>query len=77
MPRIFIVVAHTRPDLYEYFRASFAGFDAVEVLMDRRLRSGRAPSPPGSSPGEADRRTPIDVYDELQARGFVIVRVPG
>jgi hypothetical protein len=79
--RIFIVVAKSRPDLFSYFKAAFAGVDMVEVIMDRRLgRDGQtfAAARPGP---HRDRRTGrgiagADIYDELDARGFVIVRLP-
>ena len=72
--RIFIVVAKSRPDLYQYFLAGFAGIDAVEVILDRRFGGEN------DVPGEAhavygERRERSDVYDEMESRGFVIVRV--
>jgi hypothetical protein len=66
--RIFVVVAKNRPDLYQYFVAGFAGVDGIEVVVDRRF--GAAADPQG------DRRKARDIYDELQERGFVIVRLP-
>jgi hypothetical protein len=74
--RIFIVVAKDRPDLFQYFTAAFAGIEGIEVIGDRRL-------PPddrvaiGSSLRGGERRASPDIYDELEERGFVIVRVPG
>jgi len=74
--RVFIVVAKDRPDLFEYFTAAFAGIEGIEVIGDRRL-------PPddqiggGSSLRHSERRASPDIYDELEQRGFVIVRVPG
>jgi len=73
--QIFIVVANNRPDLYEYFRAGLAGVDGVEVIVDRRLRADDdvIPALP-SRPSE--RRAAPDIYDQLEQRGFVIVRLP-
>jgi hypothetical protein len=72
---IFIVVAKHRADLYEYFSAGFADVADVSVILDRRLGPD---DPPRALPGEqhGERRTPRDVYDELENRGFVIVRLP-
>jgi hypothetical protein len=66
--RIFIVVAKTRPDLYQYFVAGFEGVEGIEVILDRRLGVAKE--------AQGDRRRARDIYDELQARGFVIVRLP-
>jgi hypothetical protein len=66
--RIFVVVAKNRPDLYQYFIAGFDGVDGVEVILDRRIGSATDP--------EGERRRSRDIYDELQSRGFVIVRLP-
>lgn len=71
--RIFIVVAKNRPELYQYFASGFGGVEDVNVILDRRL--GPDDPPPPTTP-HGDRRTPRDVYDELEARGFVIVRLP-
>lgn len=73
--RIFIVVAKDRPDLFEYFTAAFAGVDGIEVIGDRRLASENHVAT-GSTLGRAERRATPDIYDELEERGFVIVRVP-
>ena len=72
--RIFVVVAKNRPDLFEYFAAGFAGVQAVEVILDRRF------GPDDELPAEVtasyrDRRAARDIYDELELRGFVVVRI--
>jgi len=72
--KIFIVVAQDRPDLYDYFRDAFDGVAMVEVILDRRLREPGHREPMVSVAD--NRRVGIDIYDELQLRGFVIVRVP-
>ena len=73
--RIFIVVSKTRPDLYDYFRAGFAGIEAVEVILDRRFGGENAtPEAPHAAHGE--RRERSDVYDQMESRGFVIMRLP-
>lgn len=71
--RIFVVVAKNRPDLYQYFSSSFAGVSSIEVIMDRRIGDA-SPDPPGSV--QTDRREARNIYDELELRGFVIVRLP-
>jgi hypothetical protein len=73
--RIFVVVAKNRPDLFEYFASGFAGVEGVEVLLDRRF------GPDDQLPIEVtasyrDRRSARDIYDELEMRGFVVVRIP-
>jgi len=74
MARIFIVVAQDREDLYDYFRKAFADVPGVELTLDRRLpQVNVAPAPVTAG---AERRMTEDVYDELWARGFVIVRLP-
>ena len=73
--RIFVVVSKGRPDLYDYFRAGFAGIEAVEVILDRRFGGENAnPGAPHAAQGE--RRARSDVYDEMESRGFVIMRLP-
>jgi hypothetical protein len=72
MPRVIVVVARDRPELYTYFGQVFAGMADIKVILDRRIL------PPGARPGgptgpdQLERR---DVYDELQQRGFVMIRV--
>jgi hypothetical protein len=73
--RIFIVVAKDRPDLFQYFTAAFAGVDGIEVIGDRRLASDDQVAA-GSALRHGERRATPDIYDELEERGFVIVRVP-
>ena len=73
--RIFVVVAKNRPELYRYFAAGFAGVDGVEVILDRRI----GPDEPIERSGGHEvqnRRIARDVYEELEERGFVIVRLP-
>jgi hypothetical protein len=72
--RIFVVVAKNRPDLYQYFTAGFAGLEGVEVILDRRIGPDDPPSPPGTAGSE--RRNARNIYEELELRGFVIVRLP-
>lgn len=73
--RIFIVVSKSRPDLYEYFRAGFAGIEVVEVILDRRF-GGENATPGAPHPVLGERRERSDVYDQMESRGFVIMRVP-
>lgn len=69
---IFVVVAKNRPDLYQYFTSSFAGVDGIEVILDRRIGPDDPPGPAGAS----ERRNPRNIYEQLEIRGFVIVRLP-
>lgn len=71
--RIFVIVAKTRLDLLEYFTTGLAGVESVNVILDRRLGHA-APGVVGAASGNRREKTP-DVYDELESRGFVIVRL--
>jgi hypothetical protein len=73
--KIFIVVAKSRPELFEYFKAGLAGVRDVEVMIDRRIGPPAPPPPPHLA--DSERRTALNIYDELNVRGFVIVRLPG
>ena len=66
MARVIVVVARDRPDLFSYFDTVFAGMPDIKVLIDRRL------APPGD--GDPERRERGDIYDELQRRGFIMIR---
>jgi hypothetical protein len=70
--RIFIVVAKNRPDLFQYFSTGLVGVQGIEVILDRRI--GNETPPPADRQGE--RRDAQNIYEELQIRGFVIVRLP-
>ena len=67
MARVIVVVARDRPDLFSYFDTVFAGMPDIKVLIDRRL------APPGGV--DPERRERGDIYDELQRRGFVMIRM--
>jgi hypothetical protein len=70
--RVIVVVARDRPELYSYFERVFAGMPDIRVLLDRRiLPPGAKPEAPGDR-GQHERR---DIYDELQQRGFVMIRL--
>lgn len=69
-----IIVAHDRPDLYEYFRTGFRGLGAVAVILDRRLRL-HDPIDLDGVPSNRSRRWDPDIYDELLLRGFAIKRL--
>ena len=74
--RIFIVVAKNRPDLYQYFEAGLAGLEGVEVILDRRIGADAPPEVAGDD-SPRNRRMARNIYEELEQRGFVIVRLPG
>lgn len=71
--RIFIVVAKSRPQLYEYFKSGFAGLSGIEVILDRRIGPD---VPPVTGVVHGERRDAENIYEELEVRGFVIVRLP-
>jgi hypothetical protein len=68
MPSVIVVVARDRPDLLSYFEGVFAGMPDIKVLLDRRIL------PPGAQ-REAPQLERRDIYDELQQRGFVMIRL--
>ncbi len=72
MPRLIIVVARNRPALFEYLERMFAGISDIKVMLDRRGVAPPAPILPAADP---DRRKRQEMYDDLQQRGFVIVRL--
>jgi len=71
MPRVIVVVARDRPELLSYFERVFEGMPDIKVQLDRRY------APPGmtSASGAPDQQERRDVYDELQQRGFVMIRL--
>ena len=73
--RIFIVVAKSRSDLFHYFSAAFTGIEIVEVILDRRFEQDDDLTEQDPDP-QGNRRMAPDIYDELEERGFVIVRLP-
>jgi len=72
MLRVIVVVARDRPDLLSYFETVFAGMPDIKVLLDRRIAPPGADPAAAAAPGHQMRR---DVYDELQQRGFVMIRL--
>jgi hypothetical protein len=69
---VLIVVARDHPELFSYFERVFAGLSDIKVLLDRRILPPGATMGAGSNPAHQQRR---DIYDELQQRGFVMIRV--
>ena len=67
MARVIVVVARDRPDLFSYFDTVFAGMLDIKVLIDRRLAAPEGVIDP-------ERRERGDIYDELQRRGFIMIR---
>ena len=72
MPRVIVVVARDRPELFGYFERTFAGMPDIKVLLDRRILPPGAKLEASGNPGQQERR---DIYDELQQRGFVMIRL--
>jgi hypothetical protein len=63
-----IVVARDRQELLSYFERIFEGMPEIRVQVDRRY------APPGTT-SAPDHQVRRDVYDELQQRGFVMIRL--
>jgi hypothetical protein len=72
MPRAVIVVARNRPALFEYLEKMLAGIPDIRVILDRRVVPPAAIQGGGAAP---ERRKRQEIYDDLQQRGFVIVRL--
>ncbi len=72
MPRVIVIVARDRPELFGYFERVFAGMPDIKVLMDRRILPPGAEPETSGNPSQQERR---DIYDELQQRGFVMIRL--
>ena len=72
MPKLIVVVARDRPELFGYFEQVFAGMPDIKVLLDRRILPPGAKPGASSDPSQQERR---DIYDELQQRGFVMIRL--
>jgi hypothetical protein len=69
---VIVVIARDRPELFSYFGRVFADMPDIKVLLDRRIL------PPGAQPGTSSnpsRQERRDIYDELQQRGFVMIRL--
>ena len=72
MPRAIIVVARNRPTLFEYFERTLAGIADIKVILDRRVAPLAAIQ---GGAADSERRKRQEIYDDLQQRGFVIVRL--
>ena len=72
MARVVVVVARDRPELFIYFERVFTGMPDIKVLLDRRILPPGAKPEIAGGPGQRERR---DIYDELQQRGFVMIRL--
>jgi len=71
MPRVMVIVARERLELLSYFEHVFAGMPEIKIRLDRRMILPGMQGAP-SDPGRRERR---DIYDELQQRGFVMIRL--
>jgi len=67
-PRVLIVVARERRDLFDYFEHHLADIDDIKIVLDRRM-ARRDP------PAGGERRAREDTTDELQQRGFIIIHL--
>ena len=67
-PRVLIVVARERHDLFDYFEHHLADIDDIKIVLDRRM--ARRDPPTGG-----ERRSREDATDELQQRGFIIIHL--
>ena len=72
MLKVIVVVARDRLELFSYFERVFVGMPDIKVLLDRRIMPPGVQRGASSNPGQQERR---DIYDELQQRGFVMIRL--
>jgi len=72
MPRVIIIVARNRPALFEYLERMLAGIPDIKVVLDRR---GAPPVAVQGGTADPERRKRQEINDDLQQRGFVIVRL--
>lgn len=73
-PRHLIIVAAGRVKLYDHLRRAFAGNDAVQVLLDRRVgERRRATQSRGPERRQSDRRVTPAIADQLKAIGWAVV----
>lgn len=72
-----LVIARAQRALFEYAKRAFAGNPTVQVVLDRRRgerrRSDRTPREPERRRG--DRRTAMDLDEQLQVLGWALVRL--
>lgn len=76
LARRLLVVARNRTKLFEYLKRAFAGVEAVEVVLDRRVvdrRTGAAARIPDRRERSGDRRRNALVEGQLRAMGWAIV----
>ena len=75
MDRLLFLVARDQPDLWDQLNKEFARED-VSVLVDRRRgERRRAQHVKAENRRNADRRSRADVDQEVQARGFSVIRI--
>ncbi len=74
MGQYLFVVAHDKPELFEYLRGWFSGIPTVQVVLDRRqgVRHQRAEI---NEPvrRRRDRRSQEEIDMEIRQTGFAIV----
>jgi hypothetical protein len=68
--RTLFIVSRQHRDLYRYLRERFAADEAVEVILDRRIRT------PGCDIGTPNRRHRPEVEAELETRSHAILTLP-
>lgn len=78
MDRLLFLVARDQPDLWDQLNKEFSRDDVAVVVDRRRGERRRAEHSEVDDRRNADRRSRADVDQEVQARGFSVIRLePG
>jgi len=78
MARALFIVSRGHHDLYTYLRERFAGDEAVEVVLDRRIRNRRQHDTVWPvERRRADRRSHPEIDAELRIRSHAVLTLPG
>ena len=73
MGRELFVVARDRPDLYQYFRDTFAEVPTVQVIVDRRLGDRRRAAFPVTTERRQGERRSRTAEADLATTGYAFI----
>jgi hypothetical protein len=71
--RKLFIIARRAPQIYEVMKQSFAGYDHIEVILDRRRRERRWQTIPITLNRRASERRVANIEALLQQLGWVVV----
>ena len=75
MDRLLFLVARDQPDLWDQLNKEFSREDVSVVVDRRRGERRRAEATGGDERRQSDRRARADIDEEVQARGFYVIRL--